>query len=172
MDRAEKHWIEQEDKVLQQLYPAHKKTELLEALPGRTWRGISARARRIGINRMPPKNVDHGRISGSYITNLRCGARERGLSHSLLDGSIESFRYLNEIITDYCPFSGRPLTFRKHSRDFSSTASLDRIDSSLGYERGNVRWIHKTVNRMKSDGSDIWFMSLIRDIVSTTSKTP
>ena len=29
------------------------------------------------------------------------------------------------------------------------TASLDRIDSSKGYEPNNVQWVHKDINRMK-----------------------
>jgi hypothetical protein len=36
--------------------------------------------------------------------------------------------------------------------DFS--ASLDRIDSSKGYVKGNVQWTHKTVNIMKQAMSD------------------
>lgn len=32
-----------------------------------------------------------------------------------------------------------------------NTASLDRIDSSKGYVKGNVQWVHKTINKMKSN---------------------
>lgn len=32
-----------------------------------------------------------------------------------------------------------------------NTASLDRIDSSKGYIKGNVQWVHKTINKMKSN---------------------
>jgi hypothetical protein len=35
-----------------------------------------------------------------------------------------------------------------------TTASLDRIDSSLGYVEGNVRWVHKVINQFISDFSD------------------
>lgn len=35
-----------------------------------------------------------------------------------------------------------------------NTASLDRIDSSLGYVEGNVRWVHKVINQFISDFSD------------------
>jgi len=30
-----------------------------------------------------------------------------------------------------------------------NTASLDRIDSSKGYESGNIQWVHKQLNNMK-----------------------
>ena len=32
--------------------------------------------------------------------------------------------------------------------------SLDRIDSKKGYVKGNVQWVHKTVNRLKMDLSE------------------
>lgn len=33
------------------------------------------------------------------------------------------------------------------------TASLDRKDNKLGYEEGNVWWVHKMVNRLKNNYS-------------------
>lgn len=33
----------------------------------------------------------------------------------------------------------------------TQTASLDRIDSSKGYVKGNIQWVHKDVNIMKND---------------------
>lgn len=50
-----------------------------------------------------------------------------------------------------CAISGLPIEFNKNSRDRSGTASLDRIDSSLGYIIGNVQWTHKDINNMKND---------------------
>jgi hypothetical protein len=35
-----------------------------------------------------------------------------------------------------------------------NTASLDRIDGNKGYIVGNVRWVHKKINSLKSDFSD------------------
>ena len=46
--------------------------------------------------------------------------------------------------------SGLPIRLPKAWRDRSHTASLDRIDSSLGYTIGNVQWVHKHVNVMKN----------------------
>lgn len=173
MNNSCKRWTVREEHILSNDFLYKSDEELIIALPGRTIGSIIYHAKLMGLKRpysSSRKGLNdirrrgHGKISGSYISRLRCGAQARNLSYSLLDGSDESYRYLNDIITDLCPFSGRPLTFRAHSTDFSSTASLDRIDSNLGYERGNVRWIHKTVNRMKSNGSDKWFMSLIKDV--------
>lgn len=30
------------------------------------------------------------------------------------------------------------------------TASIDRVDSSKGYTKDNIQWVHKTINLMKN----------------------
>lgn len=94
---------------------------------------------------------------------MRYSAQIRDLECPLFDGSDESYDYLNSLITDNCPFSGRPLTFPTSSGDTAKTASLDRIDSSQGYVRGNVRWVHKVVNIMRKDMGDTKFLELVKD---------
>lgn len=42
------------------------------------------------------------------------------------------------------------------------TASLDRIDSSKGYIKGNVQWVHKDVNKMKQDLNESYFVELCK----------
>lgn len=37
------------------------------------------------------------------------------------------------------------------TKDIEKTASLDRIDSKIGYIEGNVQWVHKDINNMKWD---------------------
>jgi hypothetical protein len=46
-----------------------------------------------------------------------------------------------------------------------NTASLDRIDSSKGYIKGNVQWIHKIINYMKSNYSQQDFIEWCRRVV-------
>lgn len=46
------------------------------------------------------------------------------------------------------------------------TASLDRIDSSKGYVKGNVQWVHKTINSMKMNMSDINFIDLCKKVAN------
>jgi hypothetical protein len=43
--------------------------------------------------------------------------------------------------------------FGSYNVNKETTASLDRIDSSKGYIKTNVQWVHKKVNKMKQDTS-------------------
>lgn len=46
------------------------------------------------------------------------------------------------------------------------TASLDRTNSYKGYLKNNVKWVHKTVNKMKQNLSEeefIYFCKLVTD---------
>jgi hypothetical protein len=49
-----------------------------------------------------------------------------------------------------CALTGLLLIFPTSGADKDWTASLDRIDSSKGYIKGNVQWVHKIVNIMKN----------------------
>ena len=41
-----------------------------------------------------------------------------------------------------------------------ANASLDRIDSKKGYIEGNVHWVFKSINRLKSDLTHTEFIEL------------
>lgn len=59
-----------------------------------------------------------------------------------------------------CIYSGIELNFGKRRK--GKTASLDRIDSNFGYISGNVQWVHKTINIMKSVLSHEEFLNWIK----------
>jgi hypothetical protein len=44
------------------------------------------------------------------------------------------------------------------------TASLDRIDSKLGYNINNIQWVHKDVNTIKWDLSHDKFIEICQII--------
>jgi hypothetical protein len=46
----------------------------------------------------------------------------------------------------------------------SQTASLDRIDSSIGYEVGNIQWVHTMVNMSKNKYDNNLFIKMCKDI--------
>lgn len=62
-----------------------------------------------------------------------------------------------------CALSGVPIYFGKKRRDHS-TASLDRIDSTLGYIPGNVQWVHKDINMMKNKHPQDYFIQMCKQV--------
>lgn len=61
-----------------------------------------------------------------------------------------------------CALSGLELSFPKTSEDQSYTASIDRIDSALGYVEGNVQWVHKDINMMKNKYNQEYFIQMCK----------
>ena len=64
-----------------------------------------------------------------------------------------------------CALSGEPIAFPRINAE-KGTASLDRIDSNLGYVLGNVQWVHKDVNIMKNKFDQDYFIGLCVKIAS------
>jgi len=66
-----------------------------------------------------------------------------------------------------CKYSGVPLTYRPHQRaSGENTASLDRIDSSKGYVKGNIQFVHKRISFMKNDMTEDVFIEWCRKVFS------
>lgn len=57
------------------------------------------------------------------------------------------------IIPEYCPLLGIKITRIRGAGYVDSNPSLDRIDSSRGYVKGNVQVLSNLANRMKSNAS-------------------
>lgn len=97
-----------------------------------------------------------GEISLGYYNRIKNNAISRNY---IFDISIE---YICDLFIKQdrkCALSGLELIqFRSKSKKY--TASLDRVDSSLGYIKNNVQWVHKDINKMKSDLSDNDFITL------------
>ena len=60
-----------------------------------------------------------------------------------------------------CPLSGQEMTYVQGLGDLETNISIDRIDSSKVYEKGNVQFICRRVNGMKQEFSkeDLVFWS-------------
>jgi hypothetical protein len=46
------------------------------------------------------------------------------------------------------------------------TASLDRINNSLGYSVDNIQWVHKAINRMKGSMENKLFIKFCEEVVN------
>jgi hypothetical protein len=63
-----------------------------------------------------------------------------------------------------CALSGIDLTFPIKTKG-EYTASLDRIDSSKDYIKGNIQWVHKHINVMKNKFPQSYFIEMCKLIV-------
>lgn len=108
----------------------------------------------------------YGGIPRSVWHQFIVGAKIRELPFEI---SIEFGWGLFEKQKGKCALSGVGLVF--NTRLGENTASLDRIDSSLGYTETNVQWVHKHVNRMKVDFQQDYFVNVCRQIAETHPKT-
>lgn len=101
-------------------------------------------------------------ISGRYWNNIQNGAKLRGHEFKL------SKEYMWDMYLQQgarCAISGLPIQFRNDgSLVQEQTASIDRIDNSLGYVKGNVHWVHLKVNLMKQKLTMEEFLFLCRAI--------
>lgn len=109
-------------------------------------------------------------ISGTLYAHIKRKAKERNLDFNL---SKDFLWNLYEKQNKKCALSGISITLSKEIKysqygDYKSgkpnwkiiTASLDRIDSSKGYEEDNVQWIHKDINFMKNSYNQDYFVNL------------
>lgn len=85
-----------------------------------------------------------------YLRKIGDSAKNRGLK---IDEDSINEEYLLSIFSGKCALSGVEISLGSpgHIGYLTRTASLDRKDSSKGYTKGNVQWVHKSVNFMKRD---------------------
>jgi len=87
---------------------------------------------------------------------FKAGARSRGLDFTLTEEEMFS------IFTGKCALSGVDIGI-----DYGGNASLDRVDSSLGYIAGNTQWVDGKINMAKRTMSDEEFVEMCRRVVKT-----
>ena len=81
----------------------------------------------------------------------RVNAKVRGLEHSIELSDI--------ILPEVCPYLKVPID--------THNCSLDRIDSSKGYIKGNVQVISKLANLMKSNATEEQLVQFARSVLET-----
>lgn len=95
-------------------------------------------------------------ISGTIFNHLKQSAKIRNIDFKI---DIEYLDRLWVKSKGKCSLSGIDITLKN---SLSGTASLDRIDSSKGYIKGNVQWVHKNINIMKRSIDQEEFIALCR----------
>lgn len=111
------------------------------------------------------KDLKQRKVGWDYLMKTVAEkAVERG---HVVDVGVDEIRSLYERQQGRCALTGLEIGFasshREHHRG-GSTASLDRIDPTLGYRPGNLQWVHKDINRMKSTLDQDRFILLCRAV--------
>lgn len=105
-------------------------------------------------------------ITGSFWWQINNVAASRGHVFKITQ------RYIYGLLIKQghtCALSGLPIRIAQSSYEQKSglhTASLDRINSNLGYVKGNVQWVHKSVNLMKQDFYEEDFIYYCKQVAS------
>jgi hypothetical protein len=102
-------------------------------------------------------------VTGTFVCYLKDQAKRRGKEFNL---TAKQLWDLWELQKGKCALSGIDLTITLTSgvNQTKVTASLDRIDSNVGYVEGNVQWVHKKINIMKNNLDDSTFIQFCRKV--------
>lgn len=112
----------------------------------------------------------HGEISGNFFAELRCRSKHRKLN---VEVTIEQLWELFLKQDRKCALTGQELTFQKSVRTrCDATASIDRKNSNKHYTIDNVQFVHKDVNRSKSDFDEEYFIQMCNLIAKNHPREP
>lgn len=81
----------------------------------------------------------------SMLVNARLRARKKWLDFNITAEDI--------VIPKFCPYFGIELKRNSNGTILDNSPTLDRINPSLGYVKGNVEVISNKANRIKNDGT-------------------
>lgn len=107
-------------------------------------------------------------VTGEMWYKITSAKVHKRIKRNNLDFDVTK-EYLNDLFINQegkCRLSGLKITFPKRWNDKEYTASLDRIDSSKGYVKGNVQWVHKHVNIMKNIFPQEMFIYMCKQITN------
>ena len=111
-----------------------------------------------------------GDISGALFRQIKNSADHRRIEFNI---TIDFINELYKTQNVKCALSGLEITLSKsdeHQKTGNYTASLDRINPDIGYVESNIQWIHKWVNRMKSNLQEDEFIYLCKKIVDNNKQ--
>lgn len=93
-------------------------------------------------------------ITGSFFGDIKEGANKRNIEFNL---HIQDVQEVWELQEGICALTGWALEIGKN-------ASIDRINSDLGYQYDNIQFVHKDINWMKNDFSQDYFVQVCKAV--------
>lgn len=91
-------------------------------------------------------------IYNILLKRIKHGAKLRNIEVCITENDLKE---LFEKQNGKCAISNEPIKIERNTKlnRATNTASIDRIDSSQGYIKNNIQFVHKIVNLMKQDYS-------------------
>ena len=111
--------------------------------------------------------INYENINSTYWGSVRCNARKRDIEFDITTDYAYSLLEQQEF---KCKLSNLEIRLPKFNRD-KWTATMDRIDSKLGYIKGNIQWLHKDINTMKWAFSQEQFLEYCKLITENNNET-
>lgn len=96
------------------------------------------------------------------LKSSKHNAKVRGLEYNILEEDIS--------IPTHCPYLEIELTSKVEKKNTPSTMSIDRIDSSKGYIKGNVQVISNLANLMKSFATEEQLITFAQNVLKIHGK--
>lgn len=128
--------------------------------------GCDLTKRRQEAGRKSAAFIGFKEISSHYISQPRWIAKQRQLAFDI-DGQFIWDLYKAQ--EGLCALSGVPIKFaRTNLQRTTATASLDRINSDLGYTKDNVQWVHKDIQGLKMHLPETRFIELCTKVAQHT----
>lgn len=118
--------------------------------------------------RSKPKLSDEQKMFNSFVSCRVGDAKGRAKKYNK-PYDIDKF-YMRDLWTGFCAISGLPLNLIKGDKH---VGSIDCIEPTKGYTKGNVQWVSWAVNRAKGDLSSEDFLNMCKAITerATTIET-
>lgn len=108
----------------------------------------------------PSKRKGTENISASYFYQVRRGAISRGIEFEITIEDMDELLVKQEF---KCNLSGWEI-IAGYTPVKNYTASLDRIESNVGYVKNNIQWLHKMVNLSKQSFEQERFIQMCKAI--------
>lgn len=125
---------------LKEFYPKES-LESCSQIFGKSIKTVHKKVKLLGL-----RIKHHEFIPPFLMNNLKIGAETRGLEMKIGYAEIwDTFILQNR----KCALTGWDITFAKTHH--KNTASVDRIDSRLGYTKNNIQIVHKLINVLKQN---------------------
>ena len=115
------------------------------------------------------KKTLNSRVWHKIVYNSKKKNREINFGETTAEGKKFLYDLLYVKQQSKCALSGFPITISNTidgDTHGETTASLDRIDSSKGYTKDNVQWVHKCINFMKQDTNEKDFIIFCEAVVN------